>query len=84
MWFWSAPGFALSAVLKFILFFVQPFQPAAAPLPTSLAGWMANTSNAAPPMPHPAVPGVVSGAPLGLAVPPNTGNVKLVFLLLFY
>ncbi|XP_020265607.1 topless-related protein 1-like isoform X2 [Asparagus officinalis] len=48
-----------------------PFQPAAAPIPNSLAGWIANSSNAAP-MPHPAASGAVSGAPLGLAVPPNT------------
>ncbi|KAJ6834127.1 topless-related protein 1-like isoform X1 [Iris pallida] len=48
-----------------------PFQPAAAPLPSSLAGWMANASNAAQ-MAHPLVSGTVSGAPLGLSVPPNT------------
>ncbi|KAF9615189.1 hypothetical protein IFM89_022451 [Coptis chinensis] len=40
-----------------------PFQPAPAPLPASLAGWMANPST----VPHPAV----SGGPLGLGAPNN-------------
>ncbi|KAH0453552.1 hypothetical protein IEQ34_017876 [Dendrobium chrysotoxum] len=46
---------------------ITPFQPQATNLPTTLAGWMANASNATP-MPHPAI----SGGPLGLAAPPNS------------
>ncbi|PKA49230.1 Topless-related protein 1 [Apostasia shenzhenica] len=46
---------------------ITPFQPQAAPLPTPLAGWMANASNANS-IPHPAA----SGGPLGLAVPPSS------------
>ncbi|XP_077237920.1 topless-related protein 1-like [Tasmannia lanceolata] len=43
-----------------------PFQPAPAPLPTSLAGWMANPSS----MPHPAV----SGGPISLSAPMNAAS----------
>lgn len=54
-----------------------PFQPsAAAPITSSLAGWMANTSNAVAPMAHQAMPGAVSGAPLGLAIPHTAALLK--------
>ncbi|RVX11167.1 Topless-related protein 4 [Vitis vinifera] len=43
-----------------------PFQPAPAPLPTSLAGWMANPS----PVPHPSA----SAGPMGLATANNAGT----------
>ncbi|KAJ4839218.1 Topless- protein 4, partial [Turnera subulata] len=42
---------------------LQPFQPAPAALPTSLAGWMANPS----PVPHPSA----SAGPMGLTAPNN-------------
>ncbi|KAJ9688701.1 hypothetical protein PVL29_014377 [Vitis rotundifolia] len=45
-----------------------PFQPAPAPLPTSLAGWMANPS----PVPHPSA----SAGPMGLATANNTAILK--------
>ncbi|KAJ9688694.1 hypothetical protein PVL29_014377 [Vitis rotundifolia] len=44
-----------------------PFQPAPAPLPTSLAGWMANPS----PVPHPSA----SAGPMGLATANNTAAI---------
>ncbi|XAR53253.1 hypothetical protein NMG60_11021726 [Bertholletia excelsa] len=43
------------------------FQPAPAPLPTSLAGWMANPS----PVPHPAA----SAGPVGFNAPSNAGAI---------
>ena len=46
--------------------FLKPFQPAPAPLPTSLAGWMANPS----PVPHPSA----SAGPMGLATANNAGT----------
>lgn len=45
-----------------------PFQPAPAPLPTSLAGWMANPS----PVPHPSA----SAGPMGLATANNAAILK--------
>ncbi|KAM7508215.1 hypothetical protein LguiA_018668 [Lonicera macranthoides] len=45
-----------------------PFQPAPAPLPTSLAGWMANPST----MPHPAA----AGGPIGFSPPNNPALIK--------
>ncbi|XP_052199357.1 topless-related protein 4-like isoform X2 [Diospyros lotus] len=45
-----------------------PFQPAPAPLPASLAGWMANPS----PVPHPSA----SAGPMGFATPNNTAIIK--------
>lgn len=46
--------------------FFQPFQPAPAPLPTSLAGWMANPS----PVPHPST----SAGPISFSTPNNAGT----------
>ncbi|KAK9269702.1 hypothetical protein L1049_001480 [Liquidambar formosana] len=45
-----------------------PFQPAPAPLPTSLAGWMASPS----PVPHPSA----SAGPMGLTAPNNAAMIK--------
>ncbi|XP_024959233.1 topless-related protein 4-like isoform X3 [Cynara cardunculus var. scolymus] len=45
-----------------------PFQPGPAPLPTSLAGWMANPS----PVPHPSV----SAGPIGFTPPNNAALLK--------
>lgn len=44
----------------------QPFQPAPAPVPTPLAGWMSNPSTVA----HPAVSG---GGAIGLGAPSISG-----------
>ncbi|KAL8209389.1 hypothetical protein R6Q57_006121 [Mikania cordata] len=44
-----------------------PFQPAPAPLPSSLAGWMANPS-----VPHPSV----SSVPIGFSLPNNAALLK--------
>ncbi|KAI3973941.1 hypothetical protein MKX01_030517 [Papaver californicum] len=44
-----------------------PFQPVQAPLPTSIAGWMANPSA----VPHPAA----SAGPMGLGAPSNAANI---------
>lgn len=50
-----------------LFIFIQPFQPAAAAMPTSLTGWMVNAAQ----MSH----CTVSGAPLGgLATPPSAGS----------
>ena len=53
---------------KFYLdaYLFQPFQPAQAPLTTSLAGWMANPSS----VPHQ----TVSVGPIGLTASSNAGN----------
>lgn len=48
------------------VFTFQPFQPVQAPLPTSIAGWMANPSA----VPHPAA----SAGPMGLGAPSNAGT----------
>ena len=67
---------AIQKLDVFVHFLIQPFQPAAAAMPTSLTGWMANAAQ----MPHPAV----SGAPLGsLATPPSAGCCLIPFFLLF-
>jgi len=48
------------------LFLIQPFQPAPAPVPTPIAGWMSNPSAVT----HP----TVSGAAIGLGAPTNPGK----------
>ena len=50
---------------------LQPFQPAPAALPSSLAGWMANPST----VPHPSA----SAGPMGLAAPNNAGRLRQTF-----
>jgi len=50
----------------FLCFFLQPFQPTPAPVPTPLAGWMSNPTTVA----HAAVSG---GGAIGLGAPSIPG-----------
>ena len=59
----------LTFLFSYVFSTWKPFQAAPAPLPTSLAGWMANPSS----VPHPAA----SAGPMSLGAPNNLGMEQL-------